>query len=307
MNRQRGVTMVELLVSLAVVMIIIGAAATAYIKLLGTYKTQGRLAETYMANLTGLELLRYDIEMAGFGLPANMNGNNYTEAVADGAAPYNPTALNDAPANAPRTFVLGVGAQTLSKNNAGALVNSSVLAIKSSAANVFNNPTGRKWSMITNAGANPVVKQWGVTALDPVMDFTAGDRFIVLNNTGTLQVAAGGWCNTFNTATAGAGYYLNAAAIGTPNNQQVYYIYGLDNSNGTHNMPFNRVDYYLDNSIAADIPSSCAAGTFTLYRSTINQADGKLNKNPLIDCVEDFQVAFGLDTERRRSTNPVAK
>ena len=71
MNRQRGMTMVELMVSLAVVLLIIGAATTAYLKLLRTYKTQGKLAESYMANLTGLEMLRYDIEMAGFGLPAH--------------------------------------------------------------------------------------------------------------------------------------------------------------------------------------------------------------------------------------------
>jgi len=57
-NRQRGMTMVELMVSLAIVMLVIGTATTAYLKLLRTYKTQGRLAEGYMANLTGLELLK---------------------------------------------------------------------------------------------------------------------------------------------------------------------------------------------------------------------------------------------------------
>ena len=84
MNRQRGMTMVELMVSLAVVLLIIGAATTAYLKLLRTYRTQGRLAESYMANLTGLEMLRYDIETAGFGLPATQlehcRGATYTEA-----------------------------------------------------------------------------------------------------------------------------------------------------------------------------------------------------------------------------------
>ena len=100
MNRQRGVTMVELLVSLAVVMLILGAATTAYLKLLRTYKTQGRLAEGYMANLTGLELLRYDIEMAGFGLPAGLAaGVTYSEAAAVASPPfaYNPATLNDSP------------------------------------------------------------------------------------------------------------------------------------------------------------------------------------------------------------------
>src|SRR5208283_4695290 len=103
MNRQRGMTMVELMVSLAVVMLIIGAATTAYLKLLRTYRTQGRLAESYMANLTGLELLRYDIEMAGFGLPTSLApGASYSEAVTDNSVPYNPAALNDSANPGPR-------------------------------------------------------------------------------------------------------------------------------------------------------------------------------------------------------------
>ncbi len=279
--------MVELMVSLAVVMLIIGAATTAYLKLLRTYRTQGRLAESYMANLTGLELMRYDIEMAGFGLPTSLApGASYTEAVTDNSVPYNPAALNDSANPGPRPFV--------HLNNTGAN-NSDVLAIKSSVANL--NPASKKWSMITCAqGSNSKVKQWGVTDLDPVMDFAAADNFIVLNNTGQLQTnSSNNWSFSFAT-----GYYTNANTIGTtaPSNQQVDYIYGLDNStdNSTavHSMPFNRVDYYLDNAIPTDIPQSCA-GTYTLYRSTISQQTGALVKTPLIDCVKDFQVAFGID------------
>ncbi len=288
MNRQRGMTLVELLVSLVIVMVVIGTAATAYLKLLRTYKTQGRLAESYMANLTGLEILRYDIEMAGLGLPTGLAaGANYGEASDNSVSYYNPSNLNDSPGNPPRAFA--------HLNNTGAN-NSDVLTIKSSAANVFNNPAGKKWSMITNvSGANAIVKLWGVTVLDPVMDFTTGDRFIVLDNNGNLQPAAGNWgCYTFNASSPNTGYYSDASAIGNPNTQQVYYIYGLDSSGGAHNMPFNRVDYYLD-KITADFPSSCAANTYTLYRSTISQATGQLNKTPLVDCVRDFQVAFGID------------
>ncbi len=282
--------MVELMVSLAVVLLIIGAATTAYLKLLRTYRTQGRLAESYMANLTGLELLRYDIEMAGFGLPASLApGASYTEAVTDDSVPYNPASLNDAanpPNIGPRPFV--------HLNNTGAN-NSDVLAIKSSVANL--NPTSKKWSMITccNAGLS-WVKEWGVTAPDPVMDFAAGpptDNFIVLNDTGQLQTNSSNnnWSFSFQN-----GYFTNANTIGpaAPTNQQVDYIYGLDSGNGAHVMPFNRVDYYLDNGIPTDIPQSCS-GTYTLYRSTISQQTGALVKTPLIDCVKDFQVAFGID------------
>ncbi|HYA41143.1 MAG TPA: prepilin-type N-terminal cleavage/methylation domain-containing protein [Syntrophobacteraceae bacterium] len=311
MSGQRGMTMVELLVGLAIVMLIVGAAGTAYLKLLRTYRTQGRLAQSYMANLTGLEILRYDIETAGFGLPANLGtGATYSEA-SDGTVPsYNPSALNDAPGNPPRAFA--------HLNNGGAN-GSDALAIKSSAANVFNNPTGRKWSMITNApniqapaNTNAKVKLWGVTGLDPVMDFTTNEYFIILDNNGVLQPHSGAWgCYTFNSSAWNAGYYYNTTS--PPNNipsptssQQVFYIYGLDNtsnnSTGVHRMPFNRVDYYLDNSIAADIPSSCASDTYILYRSTIDQQTGQFDKTPLVDCVKDFQVAFGLDPSG--GTNP---
>ncbi len=152
MNGQRGMTLVELMVSLAIVLLIVGTASLAYLKLLRSYKTHGPLAESYMANLTGFELLRYDIEMAGFGLPANVTGSNYSEAAAKAnnnpQPPYDPSALNDPPpSNPPRPFVLGAGASTLTGNN------SAVLSIKSTAA--WINPTSTKWSTITNPSGTP--------------------------------------------------------------------------------------------------------------------------------------------------------
>jgi len=252
-----------------------------------------------MANLTGLELLKYDVQMAGFGLPVSLAaGVAYTEAATEGTelpphaanstlVPYNPAALNDAPGNAPRAFV--------HSNNTG-LNGSDVLVIKSSVANL--NPTSKKWSLITNNGVNPIVKRWGGTISDPVMDFAANDRFIVLDdNYQLLTSGANNWCFTFSNS---GEEFTNSSGLAPPlpdpGVQNINYIYGLDSAAGAHAMPFNRVDYYLD-SISTDFPSSCAPGTYTLYRSTINQANGALNKTPLIDCVADFQVAFGLDTD----------
>jgi hypothetical protein len=135
------------------------------------------------------------------------------------------------------------------------------------------------------------------------MDFTSGppaDNFIVLDNNGNLVLnQAGKWLNTFNASAVNTGYYNNAASLCgppsvPPNTQSVYCIYGLDNSTTGHTMPFNRVDYYLDR-IKSEFPTSCDPNTFTLYRSTINQANGQFNQTPLIDCVADFQVAFGVD------------
>lgn len=69
-------------------------------------------------------------------------------------------------------------------------------------------------------------------------------------------------------------------------------------------MPFNRVDYYLDKR-TGDFPSSCAQSTYTLYRSTISQSGGTLSYTPLIDCVRDFQVAFGLYNSSAAGTSPI--
>jgi type II secretory pathway pseudopilin PulG len=271
MNRQRGMTIIELLVSITIVMIIIGAATTTYLKILRTYKTQGRLAEGYMANLTGMELLRYDIQMAGFGLPINVTGVNYNEAV-DGGVPYSPASLNDSANNpaTPRAF-----AHLDSTNNG-----SDVLAIKSSAASV--NPMSKKWSMIIGATA-PVVKMWGGTVADGALDFAPNDMFIVLDNSYQLMTKGGAWSFAFSNA-----YYTNATNLPAPaNDQKINYIYGLDS--GNVRMPFNRVDYHLGPGLG-----HCAANTSTLYRSTVSQVDGSLSPAPLIDCVQDFQVAFGL-------------
>ncbi len=280
-------TLVELMVSLAIVLLIVSAASYAYLKLLWTYKSQGAMSESYMANLTGLEVLRYDIEMAGFGLPVTLT-QNYSEALADTAntpkPSYNPSLLNDTPSNPPMPFVPGAaravtGPVTLTGNH------SAVLAIKSTTA--WINQTSAKWSTITNSSTGsgtPVV-----TSSDN--PFAAGENITVLDDTGTLL----DWNLQFN-----LDYYTNASTLANPSNQQVFYIYGIDPDQGNHGdrMPFNRVDYYLDNSPVTNgvptIPSYCAQGTYVLYRSYISQTDGTLVRSPLVNCVEDFQVAFGV-------------
>ena len=73
----------------------------------------------------------------------------------------------------------------------------------------------------------------------------------------------------------------------------VYLVFGLGEN--SVNMPFNRVDYFLHRP-SDGMPSRCSPNTYELYRATINQSDGKRNLQPILDCVEDFQVVFGLDT-----------
>lgn len=290
MRRKNGFTLVELLVSITIVMVIMAVAVAAYMKLLQGYKTGAKASENYISDLCGLELLRQDIEMAGYGLPLNLNGNSYNEAV----AAVTPTTLNDS-GNPPRAFAMS--------NNTGQN-GSDILAIKSSIADINN--ASKKWSMIPWSTTTFQVKAWGGATLDPNADFTSteGDSFIILDNGGALQPAGGGvgfTTYTFNGNTPTSGYYQNTSngtALPTPpNNQSVFFLYGIDTNAGVHRMPFNRVDYYLDR-VTGQFPSSCA-DSYTLYRGTIIQTGasaGNRTSTAVLDCVRDFQVAFGLDT-----------
>jgi prepilin-type N-terminal cleavage/methylation domain-containing protein len=286
---QKGMTLVELMVSLTVILLVMAAASGAYLKLFRGYKTQGKIAESYIDNLSGLEMLRYDFEMAGYGVPYSLNGNVYSEAV----AAVTPAALNDTANPAPRAVAFS--------NNTGSN-NSDVVAIKSSVASATGVGVGKKWSFIMNDGVNPAfVKAWGSAALNPDLDFTTGDWFIILDGDGrALQsvppaaTSPPAWAYRYS-GTFGAGYYANATAIPCPpNNQSVYLIYGIRDS--ALRMPFNRVDYHLSRP-ANGFPSRCDPNSFILYRSPINHGDGQRNEQPLLECVMDFQLGFGLDTD----------
>jgi type IV pilus assembly protein PilW len=265
LSSARGLTLVELMVTLVVVLVVIAAASTAYVQLFGSFKVQSKITDTQMDTLCGLELLRYDVEMAGYGLPFDMNSLTYTEAT---AAPAN--AYNDVP-NVPRPFVFGDHNGTNS---------SDVLVIKSIVANL--NSTTKKWSLMYMEGGSCKVRNWGSTDLS----FVHNERVIVLDDEARRllpQPSSTNWKLTYDNNCTG----LPNPTVG------INIVYGI-NTDSDPSMPFNRVDYYLDTPDA--LPGRCLPGSFVLYRATINQSGGARNPQPLIDCVMNFQVAFGLDT-----------
>ncbi len=285
---QKGMTLVEILVSLVVLLIVIGGAGAAYLKLLKGFKTQSKVSESYTENLAARELLRYDIEMAGYGLPydlTNLSSPKYNEAVSNGAVPPDPpdpASFNDAPNNIPRSFVFS--------DNQGQN-SSDVLVIKSQAAGI--NKTSRKWSVLyyDSATSRWKIKKWNNTE----QDFSNPDRFIILDTSRALQKTSTNWYFTFLAA-----YYSDASALAIPGTTaNLNLVYGVDPDTNLR-MPFNRVDYYLKKP-ASNFPSRCYENSCILYRSTINQGDGARNDEPLMDCVMDFQVAFGLDTDGDRN------
>ena len=92
-------------------------------------------------------------------------------------------------------------------------------------------------------------------------------------------------------------------APATSNAESVYYIYGLDNS-AAHTVcrltawitTWTIISISQSQAVAPQAPSPC-------IEAQSSQADGTLITTPLIDCVMDFQVAFGLATNLDNNIN----
>ena len=69
-------------------------------------------------------------------------------------------------------------------------------------------------------------------------------------------------------------------------------VYGIDNVIPVR--PFNRAEYYIDNTA---VPQRCAPNTGVLVKAVVahDAAGTTPTLLPLLDCVADMQVVYGLD------------
>jgi len=276
-RREQGFTLIEVMIAMIVMFFVMNAVSTFLVGvrgrggLLNQYKQQSRIAQSGLDAIIGLEILRKDLEHAGYGLPWN-NIPAYTEA-----SEANPGILNDSPGSAPRGIV-SVDSPVFTLNNADYLV------IK--ASSVAMNDACRKWTTLQTGD----VKRAWTTVPANAENLNAADRVIVMapGSTGTnwrsLVIAGGAFSTTYNNTAA----FAPATALDTR------IIYGIDNATAPR-MPFNRADYYLSGS---NVPQRCAPNTGVLVKAIVNQADGTLDAPlPLLDCVASMQMQYMLDTD----------
>ena len=297
-----GFTLVELLITMVVFVLVIAAASGVFTGLLTQFKQQSKIAETNIEGIVGLEILRQDIGHAGYGLPWNLNGAAYQEAVVEDKTPWVDRDFNDGPPTNPaRGTDAGDPASNppgaIRSGNGYALNGSDVLVIK--AINVATNFAAGKWQPI-RAGTDSTMKTWWSQVNEYVCRNDRGDhyeatRVIVISPGATAAsrrslVVSGG---DFFTGADNYSVLTNFAAhAGDP---EVRIMYGVDPDTDLR-MPFNRADYYIRRP-TTNMPQRCAPNTAILYKATVNHADGLLNELPLLDCVADMQVAFRLDTD----------
>ena len=302
-RKQYGFTLIELMITMVIVVIIMGAAATIFSSLLGQVKTQGRIAETNAEGVVGLQMFKNDIDQAGYGLPWDLSGSNYNEVA--GPVIINPgAAYNDDNGGfgsfPPRPIAVGY-------NLVNTLNNSDWLVIK--ANSVATTPTAHQWTYVTNTGVIDLLQIWNdangnnivqenlvkgnyVTVMQPLSDGSGNVRALALDTVGNKFYAK---FDTDITKMPASMQPLNAASgIHT-----TYMIYGVDPSTPLR-MPFNRADYYIATNLFPVpnpnlVPSKCAPNTGELVKSVVIQTGAPGAELPLLDCAADLQVVVGLD------------
>jgi len=275
-KREDGFTILELMITMITFVIVIASVSSIFLGLVNQFKQQSKIAETSLEGLTGLEILRQDIEHAGYGVPwFFQSAINYNEAAAAPASNY-----NDSPSNPPRAVLSG--------NNIGSN-GSDYLVIKS--MNVARNDASQMWT--TLKASAPYVRTWtpaseNLAATDNVIILFPGATDL---NSRTLVVNGGAFSTTYSNVTAAPWVPTDLT--------DTRLIYGVD-PDTVLRMPFNRADYFIttvDSDGTNITPQRCAPGTGVLVKAVVPHDDGNFDDfMPLLDCVADMQVVYGRDT-----------
>ncbi|MBU2619560.1 MAG: PilW family protein [Proteobacteria bacterium] len=274
---EAGFSLVELLIYMGLLGILMAMVFSSFSPVMQQSSRQWRIAETKIETGLGMDLLRFDLEHTGFGLPWEFPAGVVPSPYFEPAAP---AGMNDAP-GAPRALAS-------EDTSASSMNGSDYLAIK--AFNVIRDDASQKWGWLSRDAAHAVtVQSMSAEA------FVNTDWVVVIRP----QISTG---ETRQLVLDGANYAVNPTAgdltpfapPDTPNdpNGDRYLIYGIDNI--APRRPFNRTDYYINN---AGVSAQCAPGTGTLVKATLNQADENFTILPIVDCVADFQVVYYLDTD----------
>lgn len=291
---EQGFSLVELIVVMGIFMAIIIISSEAFNRIISVSMQQTKSSESDTQGVVGLEMMRVDLEHAGYGLPWLLNFvADYEEGVAAAgslAPGIDTEQFNDNknvfdPNKVPRAVQ---AAESTTDHR-------DYLAIKSVLAGM--NDTVKKWTYVQGLGTASSLKAWGSN------DFEDGERVITLDSRTKRLVAA-------TKASAHISYAITAADMTPPddtgssgtnfrpqNDTDFYTVYGVSKSTDLR-VPYNRVDYYVKRPAEpSDMPTRCAPGTGILYKAVMSHSNGEFSfQYPLLECVADMQVIFSLDT-----------
>ena len=292
-KNQQGYTLIELLVVMVVFIVVIIIAGDAFKAVLTQSSKLFRSEESNIEGIVGLEMMRHDLQQAGYGLYTEPLVTPYTgEATVSPASTFNEPDF----ASPPRAIVTGdnipIGTQDTGSESGNSYTlaqGADYLAIKATSAS--RDSAAQKWTYLTHVP--------GSTETPPniwpsqVENLATNDKVVLLQR--KLSLATNSLTLVPDSSNDFYFSYSNVAFNNYSTNSRNYIIYGLDGG-GTIRMPFNRTDYFVARpSTANRMPTVCAPNVGELYKAVINQSDGKLTYYPVLDCVADMQVVLGWD------------
>jgi prepilin-type N-terminal cleavage/methylation domain-containing protein len=312
---ERGFTLVEMIVVMLVFVVVIGITGDAFNRIVTKSLSLTKSAESNISGIIGLEILRADIESAGYGLPWSFSQTiTYTETddepgeeLNDSGRTYASDSLQN---NVPRA-VMSLS-NHVSANPAEAFNLSDVLTIRS--LSLATNAASKRWTYIESAvlptgNPTPIPHVW---SSDNLMD---DDRVIMIQPLAVGMKPTNQLVVTGATWTAKRSEYTN---IGVPpvyndaeKKSDAYILYGV-NGDTDLRRPFNRADYYIRRPAASEqgwvrLPQRCNPSTGVLFKGIVSHAsvEGHYQELPLLECVMDMQVVYGLKTPGSSVTTPV--
>ncbi|MBJ6749616.1 prepilin-type N-terminal cleavage/methylation domain-containing protein [Geomonas anaerohicana] len=277
-----GYTLVELVVVMLIFAVVMTLISSSFANIVRSTGQLGKKTETEIEGLIGLELMRRDLELAGFGLPYTLPAwLNYAEApeelqLVPGYAGAKAANFNDRPGlSAPPGYRVG--------SDVG-FNGSDYLVVKGTPLGI--NTVCHSWCYLNySAVTRP-------SRVEPELKIGTKARAIVLH---TGVGASGKPVRDLVTADGSFTFFLDDvdADFAPAERGDSHVVYAVANGGGDLTFPFNRSDYYINRR--SDISTVCNPGTGTLYKTTIEQ-NGSYTKYPILDCVADMQVVFYMDT-----------
>jgi hypothetical protein len=294
-----GYSLLELIMVMLIFMIVIMITASAFEKIVNSSSQLSKSAESNIEGIIGLEIMRTDLEHAGFGLPYSMpfvaafeESQVAADTLANGIDPGNFNDNKILTTVDPNKVPLAIQSAKAIGGTAGAWeLGRDYIVIKSTISGM--NAAAGKWSYVEGSGATSTIKLWGNN------DLAVGDRVISLN--ASTRALIGTDTSNFSYQVAGPPQ-APTLAYQPPNSNTNYLVYGVS-SNVNLRVPYNRVDYYIKRP--DDISPRCAKGTGTLYKAVMSQNGGGVTQYPLFDCVADMQVVYSLDANPDDGINEV--
>ena len=291
-KRESGYTLVELIVVMAIFVVVIMLVGQSFNVVLTQAAKLFKSEESNIDGMVGLEMLRHDLNQAGYGLFTEPAAAAYTGEAAAGTSVF----LNDPFTGPPRPVVAlersaaGCSSASGQPDDQGyALVPcSDYLALKGTTLGM--SPAAQRWTYLNISDHSATPNVWPSAAENP----RQGDSVVLVNrmvsasaNSATLvPTSSGGFYHQFGSAAFNGYTSLTGSTVNA---------YGIDSQ--PLRMPFNRADYFVAKPPqAAQMSAACAPGTGVLYKATVNQSDGRLTYIPLLDCVAGMQVVLGWDT-----------